>query len=100
MHADAFPILNTSSQLEPNVTLCYHCMQTLEIVQTNTAWAHTQLDFPMGQWTWVVKSIKQSILAEKIARKCWNSQNRWLKSLHLGSFMKKVTKSLFSFPVY
>ena len=60
----------------------------------------TQWDSPLGYWTWVVESIKQTTLAEKIQRKCWNSQNWWLKSLNPGSFMKKVTKSLFSFPVY
>ena len=47
-----------SSQIEPDVTLRYHCMQTgigLELVQTKTAWAHTQLDCPLGYWIWVVK---------------------------------------------
>ena len=44
--------------------------------------------------------MKQTTLTEKIPRKCLNSQNWWLKSLILGSFMKKVTKSLLSFPVY
>ena len=39
-------------------------------------------------------------MAEKLPKKFWNSQNWRLKSLSLGSFMKKVTKSLFSFPVY
>ena len=44
-----------SSQIEPDVTLCYHCTQKLELVQTKIAWAHNQLDFPLGYWTWVVK---------------------------------------------
>ena len=93
-----FQYLWISSQIEPDVTLCYHCMQTLELVQTKSSMSTlNQLDFPLGYWTWVVKSIKEITLAEKIPR---NSQNWWLKSLSSHSFMKEVTKSLFSFPVY
>ena len=93
-----FQYLWIFSQIEPDVTLCYHCMQTLELVQTKSSMSTlNQVDFPLGYWTWVVKSIKEITLAEKIPR---NSQNWWLKSLSSHSFMKEVTKSLFSFPVY
>ena len=32
-----FQYLWISSQIEPDVTLCYHCMQTLELVQTKNS---------------------------------------------------------------
>ena len=65
-----FKYLWICSQIEPDATLCYHCMHTLELEsKPKTAWAQTHLDFPLGLWTWVVKSIKQITLAEKNTKK-------------------------------
>ena len=51
-----FKYLWICSQIEPDATLCYHCMHTLELEsKPKTAWAQTPLDFPLGYWTWVVK---------------------------------------------
>ena len=85
-----------SFQIEPDVTLCYHCMQPLELVQTKNGMSSHSLRFPSGLLKLSSKKYKANYLVpEKIPRKCWNLQNWWFKSLSLGSFMKKVTKSLF-----
>ena len=75
-------------------------MQTLELAQTKNIMSSHSVSCSSGVLNVSSKSIKQITLAEKLPRKCWNSQNWWLKSLSLASFMKKVTKSLFSSPMY
>ena len=72
-----------SSQIDPDVTLCYRCMQTgigLKLVQTKTAWAHTQLDFPLAYWIWVVK----------YKAKCFGWKNT-LKVLKLTKLMTQIS---------
>ena len=87
-----------SFQIEPDVTLCYHCMQPLELVQTKNSISSHSVRFPSGLLKLSSKKYKGKYFgAWKNTKKvkCWNLQNWWLKSLSLGSFMKKVTKSLF-----
>ena len=52
LHGDAFVFFWIFS--EPDVTLCYHCKYCNKS-KPKLAWAHTQLDFPLGYWTWVKK---------------------------------------------
>ena len=85
--------------METDVTLCYHCMQTLELVHIKNSMSSHSVGFSSGVLNLSSKKYKGNYFGWKNT-KCWNSQNWWLKSLSLGSFMKKVTKSLFSFPVY
>ena len=66
-------------------------LQTLELVQ---------LDFPLGYWTWVIK-YKANYYSWKISKKVLiltKLVTQFLSlSASLGAFMKKVTKSPFSF---
>ena len=95
-----FPNLWISSQIEPDVTLCYHYTQTLELVQTKNSMSSHSLDFALGYWIWAVK-YKANYFGWKNSKKELKLTKLWLlKSLSLDSFMKKVAKSLFSFPVY
>ena len=81
------------------MTLCDHC-KTLELINPKTAWAHTQLDFPLGYWTWVVKYKANYFGWKKLQKSVETHKINELKSLSLGSFWKQATKSLFSFPLY
>ena len=60
-------------------------MQALELVQTKTAWAHTQLDFPQEYWTWVVK-YKANYFS-------WKNTKTSLILKQTGSWEKKIDDS-------
>ena len=98
LHADAFPIPFNffSDRTRCDFVLSLHANTGISPNQKQHE--HTKsARFSSGVLAWVVKTIKEITLAEKILK---NSQNLWLESLSSGSFMKEVTKSLFSFPVY
>ena len=67
-------------------------LQRLELVQTKSK-NSSHSDFPLlVYWTWVIR-IKQITLTGKLTRKCWKSQNWWLKS-RLNRLVKKLTKRM------
>ena len=50
-----FQYLWISCQIEPDVTLCYHCMQTLELVPTKNSMSYYSVRFPSGLLNLIVK---------------------------------------------
>ena len=73
------PFLWISSQIEPDVTLCCHCMQTLELVQTKNNMSSHSVRFSSGVLNLSSKKCKAKYFG-------WKNTNKVLKSL--GSLWK------------
>ena len=86
-----------SSQTKLDVT--YHCMQILKLVWTKNSMSSHSVRFPMGYWTWVVK-YTANYFGWKITKKVLKLTKLMTQIPKFRLIYKKVTKSLFSFPVY
>ena len=64
-----------------------------------TARAHTQLDFPLGYWTWVVM-YKANYFGWKITKKVLKLTKLMTQISMFRLIYEKVTQSLFWCPVY
>ena len=63
-----FQYLWISPQIEPDVTLCYHCMLTLEIVHTKSSMCSHSVRFSSGVLNVTKKVLKLTKLVTQISK--------------------------------
>ena len=95
-----FQYLWIFSQIEPDVTLCYHCMQTLELVQTKNSMSSHSVRFSSRVLNLSSKKYKAKYFDWKNTKKVLKPAKLITQISKFRLIYEKITKSLFSFPVY
>ena len=95
-----FQYLWIPSKIEPDVTLRYHCMQTLELVQTKNSMSSHSVRFSSRVLNLSSKKYKAKYFDWKNTKKVLKPAKLITQISKFRLIYEKITKSLFSFPVY
>ena len=95
-----FQYLWIPSKVEPDVTLRYHCMQTLELVQTKNSMSSHSVRFSSRVLNLSSKKYKAKYFDWKNTKKVLKPAKLITQISKFRLIYEKITKSLFSFPVY